>query len=389
MQFQSPVSLRLLPTLPAPQQLKGPLPTGSQTDRAGGREAAAKSNAAPGSKTHRVMVSTNASSLAAVKQASERNRSLFDKISASVSNISAALRADSVRGADAAEAANAAQDLHDVVKGIIHTPAIQQIQTTSRTTGSTASGKAQPLHSSAHAPARGGRGAVAQLPSSQKAAAAALEPETSSANPLIEQIERLMLACSVNSNEQPPPRRGQHKGKSVSKDTKAGADCSRAAAADAVERGVLRVKHVPLGCVCVCRSFLSPWRLLFVLGVTLPRFTDKKLRALFAKFGHILSIKLESKFGVVKVRVPQTTRRFGLSTVRTAAAPRVNVVAGSGTDVQRRGQREGGSKRHERVRYMPLANFGSVLVEEGMAESSLCAAACVADRGCSNRFDVI
>ena len=37
--------------------------------------------------------------------------------------------------------------------------------------------------------------------------------------------------------------------------------------------------------------------------LTLPRFTDKKLRALFAKFGDILSIKLESKFGVVKVRV--------------------------------------------------------------------------------------
>jgi hypothetical protein len=248
MQFQSPVALRLLPTLPAPQQLKGPLPTGSQTDRAGGKDGAAKSNAAAGSKTHRVMVSTNATSLAAVKQASERNRTLFDKISASVCNISAALRADSVRGADAAEAANAAQDLHDVVKGIIHTPATRQIQTTSRTTGSTASGKA-PLHSSAHAPARGGRGAAAKLPSSQKTSTAALEPETSSANPLIEQIERLMLACSVNSNEQQQPRRGQHKGKSVSKGTKAGADYSRAAAADALERGVLRVKHVPLGWV--------------------------------------------------------------------------------------------------------------------------------------------
>jgi hypothetical protein len=281
------------------------------------------------------MVSTNATSLAAVKQASERNRTLFDKISASVCNISAALRADSVRGADAAEAANAAQDLHDVVKGIIHSPATQQIQTTSRTTGSTASGKA-PLHSSVHAPARGGRGAAVKLPSSQKTATAALEPEASSANPLIEQIERLMLACSVNSNEPQQPPRGQHKGKSVSKGTKAGADCSRAAAADALERGVLRVKRVPLGCVgatmhppvdaffVVKKTVLCPlypWRLMFVMCVTLPRFTDKKLRALFAKFGDILSIKLESKFGVVKVRVcrvPHTTRSFGLKPVRNA-----------------------------------------------------------------------
>lgn len=45
----------------------------------------------------------------------------------------------------------------------------------------------------------------------------------------------------------------------------------------------------------------------------------------------------------------------------------VNAVAGGGTDVQRRGQREGGSKRHERVRCMPTANFGSVLVDEGVA----------------------
>ncbi len=54
-------------------------------------------------------MSTNATSLAAVKHASERNQSLFDKISASVSNISAALRADAVRDADAAEEADAAQ----------------------------------------------------------------------------------------------------------------------------------------------------------------------------------------------------------------------------------------------------------------------------------------
>jgi len=42
-------------------------------------------------------------------------------------------------------------------------------------------------------------------------------------------------------------------------------------------------------------------------------------------------------------------------------------VAGGGADVPRRGQREGGSKRNERVRSMPTPNFGSVLVEEGVA----------------------
>ena len=45
----------------------------------------------------------------------------------------------------------------------------------------------------------------------------------------------------------------------------------------------------------------------------------------------------------------------------------MNALAGGGTDVQGRGQREGGSKRNERVRSMPTPNFGSVLVEEGAA----------------------
>ncbi len=62
----------------------------------------------------------------------------------------------------------------------------------------------------------------------------------------------------------------------------------------------------------------------------------------------------------------------------------VNAVAGGGTDVQRRGQREGGSKRHERVRCMPTANFGSVLVEEG---GGGCRLRC-SPPGCSNCFDV-
>ncbi len=35
--------------------------------------------------------------------------------------------------------------------------------------------------------------------------------------------------------------------------------------------------------------------------VTHGRFTDKKLRALFDKFGIILGVKMESKFGVAKV----------------------------------------------------------------------------------------
>jgi hypothetical protein len=35
--------------------------------------------------------------------------------------------------------------------------------------------------------------------------------------------------------------------------------------------------------------------------VTLGRFTEKKLRALFEKFGVILGVKMESKFGVAKV----------------------------------------------------------------------------------------
>jgi hypothetical protein len=228
MQFQSPVSLRLLPTLPSLQQLKGPVPTGSQTERGG----ASKSNGGPGSKTHRVMASTNASSLAAVKQASQRNRDLFDKISTSVSNISAALRADGLHGADAAEATIAAQELHNTVNGIVRPPVIQQIQTASRTTGSTASGKARP------------RGA--KLSSTQKA-----DADISSPNPLIEQIERLMLVCSVKSNERCPPHRGQQKGKLVSKDTKP--PVTDAAPADE-ERRVVRVKHVPLGCVVARQS---------------------------------------------------------------------------------------------------------------------------------------
>jgi len=70
-QLQSPVSLRLLPTLPARQLLHGPTPSGSQTDRGGaGAKATAGSNGQKnnGSKTQRVMASTNATSLAAVKQ---------------------------------------------------------------------------------------------------------------------------------------------------------------------------------------------------------------------------------------------------------------------------------------------------------------------------------
>jgi hypothetical protein len=35
--------------------------------------------------------------------------------------------------------------------------------------------------------------------------------------------------------------------------------------------------------------------------LTALRFTDKKLRALFCKFGEVLGVKMESKFGVVKV----------------------------------------------------------------------------------------
>jgi hypothetical protein len=112
MQFQSPVALRLLPTLPANQQLRRPPPSGSQTDRSGGAAAAVKNT---GSKTHRAMASTNASSLAAVKLASERNQSLFEKISVSVSSISSAL----AHGGGGAEEADAAQDLRDVVIGII------------------------------------------------------------------------------------------------------------------------------------------------------------------------------------------------------------------------------------------------------------------------------
>ena len=72
MQFQSPVALRLFPTLPARDQLHGPSASGSQTDRAGGAVVKAKTgrsgDKSNGSKTHRVMASTNATSLAAVKQ---------------------------------------------------------------------------------------------------------------------------------------------------------------------------------------------------------------------------------------------------------------------------------------------------------------------------------
>ena len=35
------------------------------------------------------------------------------------------------------------------------------------------------------------------------------------------------------------------------------------------------------------------------------RFTDKKLRALFDKFGAIVTVKIESKYGVAKVSVFQ------------------------------------------------------------------------------------
>ena len=57
---------------------------------------------------------------AILKQASMRNQDLFDKIRDSVSNISSALRADSLRSSQVAGAADAAQELQAAVDSITH-----------------------------------------------------------------------------------------------------------------------------------------------------------------------------------------------------------------------------------------------------------------------------
>jgi hypothetical protein len=261
MQFQSPVALRLLPTLPSNQQLKGPLPTGSQTERGGGSTTALKSTSNTGSKTHRAMASTNATSLAAVKQASERNQSLFIKISESVNNFSAVLRADAGRDAGIAEAAEAAQALSDVVKGIIrpsHPPAAN-----SGGSNDKAGSSARPTGAPNRAPALFGRGRGTKQPTARPAnasvaaAADALAAEGSSSHPLIAQIEKLMAACGAASGDaaavEPSParRRGE-------KAVKLAGDCTSARVSNPV---VVLVRHVPLGyvppCSCACNTLTT------------------------------------------------------------------------------------------------------------------------------------
>ena len=278
MQFQSPVSLRLLPTLPARNQLKPPPPSGSQTERGGGAANNAKNT---GSSTHRAMVSTNATSLAAVKHASERNQSLFDKISASVSNISAALRADAVRDADAAEEADAAQvssifhiqNLKPLTKNMLHricgTWSLESLGTTDRffvTTNNrshflsirppaqpvaAASTKLKSPSGSVIKHARSKRlSAAASLSSSASAASAhAPAPPSNADNPLIEQIERLMVACGAPPMQPVKFTRAACAPSADAKAAKKGGKEAAKAPLRSGEPGVVRVRHVPLGCV--------------------------------------------------------------------------------------------------------------------------------------------
>jgi hypothetical protein len=248
MQFQSPVALRLLPTLPSKQQLKGPLPSGSQTDRGGGAPAAALKST--GSKTHRTMASTNATSLAAVKQASQRNQSLFVKIGESVNNFSAALRADAQRNAGAAEAAEAAQALSDVVNGIIRPsqpPAVTAAGNSKNSDAVHSAGTKDP------APALGKRGPLSkQLATSlSKASSATDDPPAAdgpSSRPLITQIERLMAACSSASKEESAlePASARRRGE---KAVKTAGKCANKRSSSPV---VVRIRHLPLGYVLAC-----------------------------------------------------------------------------------------------------------------------------------------
>ena len=249
MQFQSPVALRLLPTLPLRQQLKPPPASGSMTDRGSATAVAAKNT---GSKTHRVMASTNASSLAAVKQASERNQSLFEKISASVANISSALLAGGNRDADAAEEAHAAQDLSDVVNGIIR-PSLAQ-STASASGSSKSNSTSRPQHTKDNALATAGRPPYSKRSSTQKiantAAAAPLLSATQASSPLVEQIEKLMIACGGHATQPAKFMRGGVVQDGHVKTAKnGGKESVRCGVARVGEAGVLRVRHVPLGCV--------------------------------------------------------------------------------------------------------------------------------------------
>jgi hypothetical protein len=258
MQFQSPVALRLLPTLPTHQQLKGPMPSGSQTDRGAGAAAAFKTagTGSSGSKTHRSMTSTNATSMAAVKQASERNQSLFMKISESVGNISAVLRADAVRDAGAAEAAEAAQDLRDVVDGIIRPSAPPVANAAASHKSSSA---IRSLSAKDHELPRGQRGSLSKQSASRAvnataaASALTLAAHDSYSSPLISQIERLMVACGGVSSEAAslPPHEAVPARRRGKKAVKMAGD---SAGERSSNPGVVRVRHVPLGCAQVCRS---------------------------------------------------------------------------------------------------------------------------------------
>jgi hypothetical protein len=234
MQFQSPVSLRLLPTLPACQQLKGP--SGSQTDRS------IRPSKLSGSSTHRVLASTNASSLAAIKLVNERNQSLFNKIGETVNHISAALREGSIDDSGVAEAAGKAQDLSDAVMGIIRPP-----QPPRATGGSSIKEKAVILSDSSRDSAVSGRCRKPKLPgrnAALKSAAAPIDlpPSSAAVNPVIDRIEKLLVSCGTSLDH-----------------SNSGRGC-----ADKAMRGtfavpsrqpvIVCVRHVPLGYVGACCS---------------------------------------------------------------------------------------------------------------------------------------
>lgn len=254
MQFQSPVALRLLPTLPTNQQLKGPLPPGSQTDRGGAAAAASKTIGSTGSKTHRAMASTNATSMAAVKQASERNQSLFIKIGETVNNVSAVLRADAGRDAGSAEAAEAAQALSDAVSGIIQPPQPLAVNGAGNNKNSSA---ARHIGAKDAVPALGRRGPSFKQSTTRAANTSAadaldalaetvdvLAADDPSSSSLIARIEKLMAACGGASSEaaahEPalPRRRG-------AKAVKVAGPSANARSSNPV---VVWVRRVPLGC---------------------------------------------------------------------------------------------------------------------------------------------
>ena len=54
-------------------------------------------------------------------------------------------------------------------------------------------------------------------------------------------------------------------------------------------------------------KFVAPHRPIIV---TAGRFTDKKLRSLFCKYGAVAHVKLESKYGALKVRGGNDRARY-------------------------------------------------------------------------------